>query len=246
MNFLRNLGLSFNDIKVYEAILNLGEAKSGKIIKESNVVSSQTYESLKHLLADGLITYQVRNNVRYYSPQDLTGLIDKTFENLTGLQAANQEIKKVITESRSTKYDTNLHHGKRAFKKAMRELITDEGINEMKVISYGGIDNYPKSLRNLFNEVDQNIIDRGITAKFLIDRHTFEQAKQDRGHHLKHFELRFLDKSYFGPTAYDITANRVLLSVWGKNPIVIEIGNLAVVESYNNNFDYLWSIAAKT
>ena len=61
----------------------------------------------------------------------------------------------------------------------------------------------------------------------------------------KDADIHFLPSSYFGPTAYNISKTEVLLSVWGKDPLVLRIRNPILVASFTAHFDFLMSLSRK-
>ena len=65
-SILKSFDLNRNDILVYETLLKIGRSKTGPIIRNSLVGSSRVYESLRILVSRGLVSYQVRNNIKYY------------------------------------------------------------------------------------------------------------------------------------------------------------------------------------
>jgi predicted transcriptional regulator len=64
LTLLTQFGLHNNDLKVYEALVSLGRAKSGAIMTKANVGSSRLYASLDALIAKGLVSYEARCNGR--------------------------------------------------------------------------------------------------------------------------------------------------------------------------------------
>lgn len=85
LSILEQFGLRRNDIKVYNSLLKLGKSKTGLIAKQSRVVSSRVYESLNNLIDNGLVSYEVRNNIRYYQaelPDQFIEEIDKSRDKL--------------------------------------------------------------------------------------------------------------------------------------------------------------------
>ena len=63
---LEQIGLSKNEIKVYFALLELDQSSATPIIKKSNIPYSKLYQTLDKLLGKGLVSFVIKNNVKYF------------------------------------------------------------------------------------------------------------------------------------------------------------------------------------
>ena len=75
-NVLQNLGLTQNEIKVYLALISLGESKSGEILKKSGLNSGKIYEILNSLQKKGFVSQISKGGVKYFSPADPKRVLD--------------------------------------------------------------------------------------------------------------------------------------------------------------------------
>jgi sugar-specific transcriptional regulator TrmB len=62
----RNLGLTENEVKIYSALLKLGESTSGQIVKESDLRTGRLYNILESLKNKGFISEITKNNIKYF------------------------------------------------------------------------------------------------------------------------------------------------------------------------------------
>ena len=65
-NFLRKIGLTESEIKVYLALLKIGISSKGKIIKESKIAPSKVYEIADKLIEKGLCSTITKNGVKHF------------------------------------------------------------------------------------------------------------------------------------------------------------------------------------
>ena len=65
---LQELGLSKAEVKVYLALLKIGEGKIGNILKIVDITPSNVHESLEKLTKKGLVSFIKMNNVKVYKP----------------------------------------------------------------------------------------------------------------------------------------------------------------------------------
>ncbi len=247
-SILKNYGLNRNDIIVYETLLKIGRSKTGPIIRNSQIVSSRVYESLRLLVVRGLVSYQVRNNIKYYQAESPLQLLEEAEKNKLALKELAKEVTSlpIILPSRN---EVNIFEGKHGFKMAFNQHI--EKIKKGETISIIGFSRRAylhsegtKELRAFFTASDQLMIPKKADARLLTERDMLKILHKDRIDP-SIYQLGYLPAGYFGPCAVNISATEVLLSVWGESPIVFSIKNPTMVKTFQKNFDFLWSIAKK-
>ena len=64
---LEEIGLTKSEIKVYLALLEIGSSSKGPLVKKANITSSKIYEVTDKLIEKGLVSYIIKNNVKYFS-----------------------------------------------------------------------------------------------------------------------------------------------------------------------------------
>ncbi len=80
VSVMEDLGFTKGEIRVYLALLGLGNTTSGPVILKSKVSRSKVYEILDNLKEKGLVTESIRENVRYFqatSPEKVLGYVDR-------------------------------------------------------------------------------------------------------------------------------------------------------------------------
>lgn len=124
---LKKLGLSDKEIAVYSALLSLGSGTVRQIADTASINRGTTYDILKSLLADGLVSYISKDKKHLFvaeDPQQLTALVHK--EQLR-LEEVTHELDNAIPELRSLfkrggeKPVVRYFEGKRG----IRTLLTD-------------------------------------------------------------------------------------------------------------------------
>ena len=63
---LEDIGLSPTEVKVFIAILGLGESKAGKIIEKTALQSYSVYNAINTLIKRGFVSYLQKSKVKYY------------------------------------------------------------------------------------------------------------------------------------------------------------------------------------
>jgi len=242
LSILRKFGLNTNDIKVYKAMLGLGQTKTGLISKRAGVVSSRVYDSLNNLAKYGLVSYQVENNIRYYKAENPDQLFDELIENEKALIQLSKAVKD-LPILKNERNEANIYLGKRGFKKAAAEHF--EKCSKGEEIYMMGWSSRVVDFRELvdfYTKIDHEImVKKNIKARLLLDIKYKNVAK--RKTKFKNYQVRFIPAGYFSPIGINISNQEVLLDVWSEQPIVFAIYNSVVIESFKKQFEYLWSRA---
>lgn len=92
---LKNFGLSEKEIAVYLALIDLGPSSVREISAKSKVNRGTTYDILKALIAEGLVSYYNKESKQYFTaeePEKLLSALDQKQEDLL-------EVRKNIEES---------------------------------------------------------------------------------------------------------------------------------------------------
>jgi len=93
---LEKAGFTKGEIRVYLALLRLGETTTGDIIKKSKITGSKVYEILEKLIEKGLVSYIIKEKTKYFqasSPKRLLDYINKKEEEIKNQK---RDIEKVI------------------------------------------------------------------------------------------------------------------------------------------------------
>lgn len=246
LELLEQFGLNRNDIKIYNALHSIGRSKTGPIIKETNIVSSRVYESLRNLVKKGLVSYEVKNNIKYYQAELPEQLIEEAEQNVRGLRTLSKDLSSspIIPTSRN---ETNTYEGIRGFKMAYEQHVDElEQGERVSIIAFVGKEyQASRSIRNFFSEVvDTTMIKKKSRGRMITSKPIKEIIKKDRPDS-SIYDIRHLPTPYALPYAINISKREVMLSVWGDEPIVFKIRNPIIVASFQANFNHLWDIAKK-
>ena len=91
---LRGIGLAESEISVYSALLEMGSSKAGDLVNELSLHRSRIYDALNMLLEKGLVSYVIRNNVKYFEASDPEKLLTRVEEQKKMLDERKKEINK--------------------------------------------------------------------------------------------------------------------------------------------------------
>jgi sugar-specific transcriptional regulator TrmB len=95
---LEELGLTNGEIKVYLALVRLGETTSGPIVEESGVSVSKVYPILDRLAKKGLVSHIVKRNVKYFKAADPNRLLVYLQEKQDQIKEQEASVKQLVKE----------------------------------------------------------------------------------------------------------------------------------------------------
>ncbi len=243
LDILKKYALNRNDILVYEALLSLGRSKTGPIIRQTHISSSRVYESLQNLLQKSLVSYNVKNNIKYYLAESLDILLTTAKEDADRLEQLSKEIG-LFPTGPIGRNETNVYEGKHGFRMAFNQHVESfESKETVSIVAFSERSGQKRELRSFLSSIEKIMSQKNCRSQILRDKKSKE--KISRIQMSKIHETRFLPSGYFSPTAINISKKEVLISIWSDNPIVFSIRNPIVVDSFKRNFEFLWESAKK-
>jgi len=238
---LERIGLTSGEAEVYEALVNLGLSSTGTITKKANISSSKVYEVLQRLQKKGLVSFVIKNGVRYYDATPPERLVDFLEERKEDLSKSQKEIKKIIPTIKQIGKQAEEHN----------ETIVYTGFEGPKIvlneILEAGKKGYPNC--GFGTDVDPYVVH----MPHILDRYIQEAKKYKFNTRLifaKGFkspnvtaEIRFLSNEYLPPVRTMIYGDKVAIVDFTKPITTIIIHKKEIAESYKKHFDKLWKIA---
>lgn len=240
---LRSLELSEYESKVYVALLELGEARSGKILTKAKINSGKIYTILESLTQKGLVSEIIKNNVRHFSAVDPRSLgkylenkkkefeeREKTFEavlpHLLNLFSTSEQMPNI-----------KIYMGYEGMKSAFdQEIVRYKKGKELRIF---GVIDYNKHDSALVTYFTNTIFRERINKKIIIKKILSKDAKHNEIE--KGAKVKFIDYNSF--FTYNLIDDFTILSLWSKQPIFITIHSKEVSEGLRKNFDYIWKSA---
>src|SRR3989344_3725804 len=98
IKLLLEAGLTEGEVKVYLALLEIGETTTGPLIKKAKVSASKCYDILERLIQKGLVSSSVKANMKYFSAADTKRILDYVKEREQDLAEKRQQLMQLIPE----------------------------------------------------------------------------------------------------------------------------------------------------
>lgn len=238
---LEKIRLTEGESQVYIALVELGLSSTGKITKKAKIASSKVYEVLQRLMNKGLVSYVIKNGVRYFDATPPERLLDFLEEKKEEIIDSQKEIRKIIPELKTKRMKADEEN----------ETIVYTGVQGPKIVLKEAIEagKQGKQLYGFGTDEDPYITH----LPFDLERHFEEQKKYKIKWKLlftKGFkspnplaQIKYLPKGFSLPIRTMIYGNKVAIVDFHKPFTTIIIKKKQIAESYKKHFNLLWKIA---
>lgn len=238
-NVLTKAGLTEKEAKVYITLMTLGECKAHKIIKKTSMQRSVVYPILDKLISLGLISYVIKNNVKYFQIDNPEAIKNIMEENLKEISNFINQIKKLKEGKDAT--EIRIYEGYNGIKN-----LLDNRINKIKK----GGEVLIINSRDVFLERNKKYLDlfhnhmlkrevKKIKQKIIYYKEVFSLAKEKAKQKLCEEKWINLDS----PIGIVVYHNYTEFYIWPKKEIVIQIEDKELANSYRKYFQVLWKQA---
>lgn len=245
---LEKIGLTKGEIKVYHALLELGETTKTKLAKESGVAPSNIYDITNRLLEKGIISKVEKNGVAHFSAVDPTHLmhfIEKKEQEL-------EEEKKVVTNilptlqqifsEHKTPMKVEVFEGWRGLNTVFEELVDECDKGEKNYIFGASTGESDKQSDLFFLKWSKIRAKKGIKTQIIFTQEMKKRKERiDFFLESKKYDVKFL--AHGSPAETMLYKDKTCIIILAKKPLVIRITGKEVMESYKGYFDVLWKQA---
>jgi len=232
---LKEYGLSDNEVKVYLASLMLGTAKANEIAKKADLLRTTTYEVLKSLAEQGLVSYVIKSGVKYFEaagPNKLIRILEDKKDKIATILPDLESLKKSVTE----KPNLELYEGKAGLKTILDDIIKSKP-KELLQLGSGKVF---EILQFYFPHWIKRRVKNKIFARILQQKTEIIESYRPRDKKELR-ELRYLPKSFKINTHINIYSNKIAFLTLKEEEIIgVIIENKEIAETQRSLFEFLW------
>ena len=239
-NELKKIGFTDNLSTVYLALLKLGKAKAGDIIKQTSLHRSVVYSALDELGHRDLISVIEVHGVAVYSANDPDSLVREAEEKKKITENIALKIKE---EHGATPREVSVTEGWDAVKWVTdRSLLAPQG-ETMYVLGAGQENIQPLLDEHWRKYYHKQRVKKGIKFKGLYD-HTVPASAIEYRNSMADSEARYLPHGLDMPVWFNICTNVVSIVVPGEDPpLVFTIKSKATADALKKYFEFLWGLS---
>ncbi|MDP2749494.1 MAG: helix-turn-helix domain-containing protein [Nanoarchaeota archaeon] len=237
---LQKAGLSLNEARVYEALLNLGEVNVNKISIKSKVHRRNVYDSLNKLIEKGLASetfIKGEKSFKAINPERLKEIIK---EKETALDMYLPDMKKLY-KSVEPEAEAYFFRGVEGFKNYLQLIL-----EQKQTVYFIGAKAFwlDPRLKHYLRHFDKERKAQGIKFVHLFDY----EVRKDKPEILKLVgkPYKFLPKEYSSLTAVDIFGDYVVTFVGVKpgqldeEPLQFVLKSKTLADGYRKYFQFMW------
>lgn len=236
---LEDIGLSKNETKVYLALLESGQSSLKTIVNVSGVHRTNVYDALKRLIQKGIVSYIKKDKTTYYEANDPNSLMSIVKQKENKLRSILPQLK-LSSEISPSKGEAYIYEGIVAVRNILNHFL------DMKKPRY--VYGVPSVASEMIGDFFLKKYHQKRAMARLKMYHIYNSDAKERTkllNKLPYTESRHLSPEYDSPVATSICGDEVVLILYIKKPLVIQIRNEEIAKAYKNYFDLLWNIAEK-
>ena len=246
---LKKIGLTGGEIKVYSALLELGETTRTELAKKSGISPSKIYDVANRLIVKGIIASVKKNGITHFSaanPERIKDFIQNKEKDLIKEKEIVERILPILLgKYTQTKEHTDVEvfYGWEGMK-----TIFDDKVKEMKKgesdYIFGASRGYDSKQADIFfSQYYLKKRDKGFGSKIIFNEDVRTNIRRTSIFREDPNEIRFLNQETF--TEINLYHNTVLVIMLLKKPLVIRVRNKDAATSFRQYFESMWKIAEK-
>lgn len=248
---LEDIGLTKTEIKIYIALLKLGQSTTTNIIRESQVPASKVYEFLDKLIQKGLVSYVVKSNKKYFTASEPNSLKSYLNEKKKTINEQERNIDLIIpelkllsnTEKESIK--SEVYEGVNGIKTVYEKILGNLNKGETQyIIGAPKVGN--ELVEGYLLDWHKRRIKKGIKCNYIYDSNAKEYGKlRER---MPNSEVKYLPKGIISPMWIEIFGDYVLIGhIKHKefSAVLFLIKDREIAKGYLDYFELFWKIAKR-
>ena len=237
---LTQLGLNSRQIHIYRALHKLGPASIRDVAAEAGINRGSTYETLKQLVAMGLVNYLPKGRRRVFQAEDPERLLVMGEGRQQALSQAMEELRKEIIpalrQSRTEFSPGNVrfYEGDDGVELVLRDILDSTARNDKKSYSVISTKTLREHLYRPFPNFTRQRVQRGIEVRVI--------AVGEGGDDAELAQRKWLPGGGTDASYIAIYPPKVAMITLAESnyPVVVIIGSAAIASTQQLLFDTLW------
>jgi sugar-specific transcriptional regulator TrmB len=238
---LKDFGLTELEIKVYLALLRLGETTAPEIVKSIKSHDSNVYNTLGRLEGKGLASHVIKDGRAVYTPVDPKRILEIWESKKDSLTSILTMLQKSYT-SKKSKPEVTVLIGIEGIK----SVFDDISKTGKPAYSIGSLFQFGKIMKHRAPQIFKKVQQSGVVGKLAVTDNPKTRAAVKE--HLKEFsfaEIKFYPEQFKSPISFTQYDDKVALLIWGDEIFAIIIKDKCAAKGFKSYFDMIWMISKK-
>jgi sugar-specific transcriptional regulator TrmB len=242
-SFYESLGLSPNEAKIYESLLEMGESGISAIAINAKIHRRNAYDAIRRLINKGLCFEIISSNENHYNAVDPDKLVELLSDKQQELQKALPDLKKKFGQ-RLAPQEAYIYRGFEGQKNIWRDILrVGDAVCNIGAKAQWFDERLEPNRTAFFKEINR----KNIRINLLFDHEVkIKLPNFVKNYPAKLFQYRYLPKEYstnsvaniFGD--YVIAYSGIALGKMQDDTVFFVIHSKDLAESYRKWFWYMW------
>lgn len=237
---LKLLGLNDTDVKVYLTLLRFNQTLASEIAKKSGIPRASIYDILRRLEEEGLVSYVVKDNKKYFSAANPKTIIETLDYKKKRISEIIPNLEKLQERKLNNIPKTEVYTGKKGLQTILNLIL-----QEKEFFAMGVSKNSSVVLPYFIEKWEKERKKRKINAKIIYNDTKEIRASVKKANYPKEeWQCKFLPTENITPVVTVVFGSNVMLGSWKKeNPSAILIQDKDIAKTYKQYILRLWDIA---
>jgi HTH-type transcriptional regulator, sugar sensing transcriptional regulator len=242
---LEQIGLTDSEIKVYLALLEMGDSTRSAIVNDSRISGSKVYEVLERLQQKGLVSIYIQNKVKHFkatNPNQIMTYLEEKHQKMKDVQNDAKSILPTLLaafESSKESQEVELMSGVKGMDILFREQVEILKRGETCFVIGGTRGSEEEAIVAFFQKIHLMREAKGIKTRMLYNINQKQTASKAYGwHKYPGTTTRYIIHN--SPVAINIYKDRTAIIIFGKSITTIHIKSQDVATSFLEYFELLW------
>ena len=235
IKILLDYGLEEKEAKVYLSLLKSGETTATKIAKHTNLDRTLIYQLANKLIEKGLVSYSIKNNVKYFLATGPRKLLERIKEKEDNLRKAIPDFLELVNKKQE-ETTSQVYQGKEGIKTVLREILR----NKQDHLVLGEEGHFQDIFPIFFEQFVNGCKQSKIKEKIICSEKTYQKVKK---FDYEYSKIKKIDNKNPLPTTTIIYADKIVLFNWELPYNAVVITNKNMAQTYRQYFEALWKIA---
>lgn len=242
---LERIGLTKGEIKVYLALLMLGQTTAGLIAGEAKVARSKIYDILERLKTKGLVSYIIKKSVKYFSATDPRNILEYLDKREQEIKQEKEEVEKILPDLllqqqlAKEKKIAEVFIGMKGMENAFNVLVNEFDPKESYYAFGAGKGEDVKAMQRVFSRLHEKRVQKRVKSYIIFNetsRGLFPSQEKS-----KWVEAKYLLHST--PAAINVYKDYVIVAILTKEPTTFLLKNKEAADSFREYFKAMWEIS---
>ena len=249
MKILQGIGFTQGEIKVYLALIQLGESTIGPLSKKAKVTPAKVYPILEKLKTKGLITHVIKSRTKHFQALNPNRILDYIESKEKKLHTQKTEIKDLIPtlisqqESEAKQY-ASIYESYNGIKTLYDEILGYLHKNKEDFLGFTLGEEYTTKQANIFFK-NYDAKRRKLKIKTRLIGLKYQKKFLDKKYgEDPNIEIKYLKHAV--PTGLIIWDDKVATLLWHEIPSAFVIHSKPNARAYRKFFNDMWKIAMKS